>query len=437
MRIHAAMFLMIGLLLGADEPPKDDVEKELEKLKGDWIVVCVKKSGRFKDMGFWQKETLIRIEGAAVRIISPDFDGQAGTANVGPENTLVIDPRKTPSTFDLVDMGQAPLQGTFGIYKWDDQCLKINYENAEKGRPNDFSWMAILVRDSKEERAAAQLLPIDSEGFWMSAGQPVSEADCAAQCRKILKMYPKTATATVAQDFLDYGFATERDLEASKLLDSEKRRLKELAKNSYQEILKKHPGTMAAQQVQDLLDQLLENRELPARQELAEANKLAEDGIKLARKDLKEKARVRCRHIIEMYPETNAGKEAKELLERLSPKQEELDASKLLEVAKKGPSEKAMERYLGVLKRYPETKAAREAQRLLDELDNGEIAARRKLASAKMFLEDALKSGWPDQQKEALRDKAIARLREIITMYPKTKSAIEAEKLLEKISNQR
>jgi uncharacterized protein (TIGR03067 family) len=439
MKNPLGVLLLIGLLLGAAEPPKVVVGKELEKLQGDWIVLCVKRDGRFKDMGFWHEETIIRISGDRVKIIPPNPDGQAGAQNPGA--TIIIDPLKTPATFDLLSKDQAPAPGTLGIYntlgiyKLDGACLKVNYESGEKARPADFSWMAILARDSKEERAAGRLLPADYEGFWMSAGRPLSEADCAVQCKKILKMYPKTATANIAQDFLDYGFVTERNLEASKLLDFEKNRLKELAIRSYQEIPRKYPGTSAAHQAQDLLDRLLENRELPARQELEEANKLSEDGRRLGRKDLKEKARGRCRQIIESYPETKAAKEAKELLERLSPKQEELDAAKLLEIAKKGRGEKAMDGYLEVLKKYPETKAAREARRLMDELDNGELAARRKLTAAKLYIEDMTKPGLPDQRKEFFRGKAVASLREIIELYPKTRSAAEAEKSLERLTN--
>jgi TolA-binding protein len=87
--------------------------------------------------------------------------------------------------------------------------------------------------------------------------------------------------------------------------------------------------------------------------------------------------------------------------------------------------EKGREIYLDILEKYPKTKSAKEAKRLLDELN----ASRRKLKLAEFLAGDALKLGNED-----LKEKAKVRCQEIIKMYPETEAAGGARELLDKLS---
>jgi uncharacterized protein (TIGR03067 family) len=310
----STIFMMLGLIIAADAPAKDAVAKELKKLEGNWIVVCVKEGVQISPSPLGQDEFLIyRIKGTTVTC--PDQS----------ERTLHIIPQKKPKTFDLL-LGNDTL---FGIYEWDSEWLKVNYERVERDRPKNFQWAAILARDSKEEREAANQL---------AEALPLGNAKSKAKCRVIIRKHPKMVAAMIAEDFLDYGLLIEEELNAAK----------EATK-------------------------LLE----------PEAAKLLEG----AQKGPKEKGREIYLDILEKYPKTKSAKEAKRLLDELNASRQNKEAAKLLDLAKEGPEEKAKERYLEILKRYPETPAAWEAKNLFDRL----AAASRKLKYAKMFAEDGVK----------------------------------------------
>src|SRR5207245_5630685 len=129
-----------------------------------------------------------------------------------------------------------------GIYQWEGDVLKLGLNNQIFGeRPTRFDWVAILTRDTKQEReAAAELAKV----------LPFENADSKAKCQDIVKAHPKTAAAMMAQEYLDYGLPSEQELldakQASSLLERAKKGPKEKARDSYMEIVAKYPGTKAA-----------------------------------------------------------------------------------------------------------------------------------------------------------------------------------------------
>jgi hypothetical protein len=104
------------------------------------------------------------------------------------------------------------------------------------------------------------------------------------------------------------------------------------------------------------------------------------------------------------------------------PAKREAEASLKLDEAKKASSaDRTLELYREIVRKYTGTKAAAEAQPLLEKLetDKKEDDAYNKLDLAK----DLIKTGK--------KDKANERLREILKSYPGTKAADEAKKLLD------
>src|SRR5439155_5070803 len=125
--------------------------------------------------------------------------------------------------------------------------------------------------------------------------------------KEIVRLYPGTTAASKAKELM-VGIRLEM--------------IQNLAENGYKyraweickETIRLYPETLAVKKCQELLAEL--TQDLDAAWKLNLAKMLAEDGLKLGRDDLKEKARTRCREIIELYPKAAA--EAKKLLERLT-----------------------------------------------------------------------------------------------------------------------
>jgi hypothetical protein len=89
-----------------------------------------------------------------------------------------------------------------------------------------------------------------------------------------------------------------------------------------------------------------------------------------ARKLKPDKATEALRDVVRSFPGTKAADEAGKLLEKQESDKKESDAAVKLELAKdlaqSGKVEKAKERYRDIVKNFPGTKAAAEAQKLLD-----------------------------------------------------------------------
>jgi uncharacterized protein (TIGR03067 family) len=300
--ITATIFMILALVIAADDPPEDAVQKELKNLEGDWILVCIKDGAQIcpyrpEDGKF----ITYRIKGTTVTCSNPVVLWREATEHA--EWTLKINPLMKPKTFDLYEKPDAAV----GIYEWEGEWLKVNYERLEKNRPKDFQWVAILAHDSKEEREAVEML---ARAF---DGQAVRQA----QCEEIIEARPKTAAAAIALNALGGPAAVEERKaaakQAAKLLDLAKKGPLDKAKERYLEILRRYPETPAAREAKVLFDKLA-----TAGRKLKYAKMLAEDGIKMGKEELIEKARVHCRQIIETSPNTTFAKEAEELLDKLS-----------------------------------------------------------------------------------------------------------------------
>jgi S1-C subfamily serine protease len=92
--------------------------------------------------------------------------------------------------------------------------------------------------------------------------------------------------------------------------------------------------------------------------------------LDLAKKMKSDKAMEAFRDVVKIYSGTKAADEAAKLLEKEENGKKESDAATKLELAKdlaqSGKVEKAKERYRDIIKNFPGTKAAAEAQKLLD-----------------------------------------------------------------------
>jgi uncharacterized protein (TIGR03067 family) len=140
MRIHAVviavlfLFAGVGLLVAAGAGSGEAVKKDLEALKGTWMVVSAEKDGK--------KLTDEQLKG-----ITLTYDG-AGKTSVKKgdqllfEGTIKIDPTKKPKTLDATQTSEGENKGkTFlGIYEIQGDTLKIcSAEPAKKDRPAEFS----------------------------------------------------------------------------------------------------------------------------------------------------------------------------------------------------------------------------------------------------------------------------------------------------------
>jgi hypothetical protein len=102
------------------------------------------------------------------------------------------------------------------------------------------------------------------------------------------------------------------------------------------------------------------------------AKREAEASLKLdqAKKAEAGKALELLRDVVKNYPETRAAEEAKPLLDKAEAEKRETDAYIKLDLArdleKSGNPAKAQQRYREIVKEYPGTKAADEAQKLID-----------------------------------------------------------------------
>jgi len=215
--ITATMLMTVGLVMFAEDAPEDGLETEMKKLEGDWIPVCIKQGRQIRTTDF---SMTVRIREAKLRV-GPGAEDRAQPARVftlkadvtiraGGEDRavgrLTINPLRDVKTFDLaIEQDFAGFGGNTiqGIYEWEGEVLKLGLNKQIFGdRPTRFDWVAILARDSKEEReAAAELARV----------LPFEKADGKAKCRDIVKAHPKTAAAMIAQEYLDYGLVSEQE----------------------------------------------------------------------------------------------------------------------------------------------------------------------------------------------------------------------------------
>ena len=121
------LVVAVGLAVAADDPPKDDVAKEKEKLLGTWVGVSGESYG-IKIADDENKKTKL--------VISTD---KITLPNVDLELTYEVDPTKNPKTIN-VKFTKGPNKDVqmIGIYKLDKDTLTLCMDESGKDRPTKF-----------------------------------------------------------------------------------------------------------------------------------------------------------------------------------------------------------------------------------------------------------------------------------------------------------
>jgi uncharacterized protein (TIGR03067 family) len=116
--------LVVGLVVGADKPKKDDGQKGATALEGTWVVVSVTEDGREKEKG---KGAQLVFQGKTVTVKTPEGDHKG---------TFKIDTKK--KTIDLTpdDKGKKVMKG---IYQLKGGDLELCFARPDKDRPKDFT----------------------------------------------------------------------------------------------------------------------------------------------------------------------------------------------------------------------------------------------------------------------------------------------------------
>src|SRR5262245_45301934 len=93
MKRQALLVLAFGLLIAADVPKGDATKKELDKLKGTWVLVSAERDGKPLSPDN-VKKTRITFKGAT--FVFPDASG-IGTS---PQGIIKVDPSQSPKWMD-------------------------------------------------------------------------------------------------------------------------------------------------------------------------------------------------------------------------------------------------------------------------------------------------------------------------------------------------
>ncbi len=130
MGLNYLSVVTIGLLLGADAPRQEQVQKELEKFQGDWVIVSYTVDG--KPATPEQLKTLkLTVKGA---VSTFQRDGQTS------HGLYKLDPTHKPKEIDI-QINDGPNKGKMdvGIYQFDGQKLLICLAApGSKDRPREF-----------------------------------------------------------------------------------------------------------------------------------------------------------------------------------------------------------------------------------------------------------------------------------------------------------
>jgi uncharacterized protein (TIGR03067 family) len=119
---------------GARAGDKADVEKELKKFQGTWMVELVEAGGKEVPIDMFKGMTVT-------------FEGDRYTVKMGDEvvqaATQKLDPSKSPKTLDGT-LAEGPNKGTviLGIYEISGDKLKVCFDPEGKKRPTEFKTAA-------------------------------------------------------------------------------------------------------------------------------------------------------------------------------------------------------------------------------------------------------------------------------------------------------
>lgn len=94
MKYQMAILLLSGLFASGSDPTKDSVSKELEKLKGTWMLIGGEEKGRVRTEEAVQRaKQRVVINGNKLILIQGDTEGHC---------TIRLDPSKKPAWMDLL-----------------------------------------------------------------------------------------------------------------------------------------------------------------------------------------------------------------------------------------------------------------------------------------------------------------------------------------------
>jgi uncharacterized protein (TIGR03067 family) len=125
MKRYVVLALVVGFLVGADDPQKAKGKEGATALEGTWVVISITEGGK-EDDGFKNAEMVF--EGNTITIKTKQGDRKA---------TFKIDPQK--KTIDLVRAWvSAKEELAKGIYQLKGDELKVCHSRPGGDRPKDF-----------------------------------------------------------------------------------------------------------------------------------------------------------------------------------------------------------------------------------------------------------------------------------------------------------
>jgi uncharacterized protein (TIGR03067 family) len=132
MRVHGLMLVAVASLIAADEPKKDDAQKDLKKLQGTWTIVAVEVNGeKMSDEDSKNVGTKMTLKGDKYSI-------EGGERNH--TGTFKVHPDKKPKAMDCMpDAGDLKGKTIQAIYEIKGDKVKICYDISCKTRPEEFA----------------------------------------------------------------------------------------------------------------------------------------------------------------------------------------------------------------------------------------------------------------------------------------------------------
>jgi uncharacterized protein (TIGR03067 family) len=130
MSFCAALVLLAAPLAAAEAPGGDAVKKDLEQMRGTWVLVSLEEDGKTATEAR-RKEFRVSIAGAR-------FAYTVGSETV--TGFYKLDPTKTPRAMDIV-LEDGPNQGKvkLAIYDFDGDTFKVAVAEPGKDRPKGFT----------------------------------------------------------------------------------------------------------------------------------------------------------------------------------------------------------------------------------------------------------------------------------------------------------
>jgi uncharacterized protein (TIGR03067 family) len=157
MKRSLLMFLVVGMLIAADDPKEESVKKEKEKLQGLWGF------DRFGDGGIINPKdgvpviefTLERYDSYLLEKQDERIVKKAGSEQ---QATYTLDPTRKPKTIDVTYLtGPAKGKTLHGIYALDGDDLKLAFRYPPgKERPTGFASNKDDVGELLFKRAKAE-----------------------------------------------------------------------------------------------------------------------------------------------------------------------------------------------------------------------------------------------------------------------------------------